>query len=240
MTAMARKSRAPRALVLAGNGSGSRFLVRLLVAERQRAEVVTSVALARAYDPSVVALVLVDGSTLAEDTVAACKALRAWARNVAILVLLPAVDPLIRVRVLDAGADGLLDTPFDVRELAARVRSLTRRGDYERLVKVGPLVVDRTECTALVAGNLVPLRPRERDLLVLLLRSVGETVSRQRILREGFGAGGGNPRTVDAWITHLRAKLGAWSGLIESVHGVGYRFVGFASSEGSRGSGGTR
>lgn len=100
-----------------------------------------------------------------------------------------------------------------------------RPGSDRSQVRVGPLEVDVRGCRATLDGALLALTTKELDLLALLASEPGAVVSRQRILREVWDTEWFGPtKTVDVHVASLRKKLGdpAW---IETVRGVGLRFV---------------
>lgn len=133
-----------------------------------------------------------------------------------------------RVKGLELGADDYIIKPFSMRELLARVRAVLRRtGPADARPGGAPLVVgslrlDPERHEVLLDGRPVELRPKEFDLLRALMAEAGKTVTREALLQEVWGfIYGGQTRTVDVHVRHLRQKLGnEW---IETVHGVGYR-----------------
>jgi DNA-binding response OmpR family regulator len=89
------------------------------------------------------------------------------------------------------------------------------------------LEVDASRHTATLSGELLHLTPSEFDLLVILARHPGQTLTRQQILDDLYGAAAsGVDRSVDSHIKNLRHKLESVSDtrFIETVYGVGYRF----------------
>lgn len=129
-----------------------------------------------------------------------------------------------RVLGLDSGADDFVVKPFDLDELAARVRAGVRRsrGRAQGRIEHGALVVDPGGCTVLLRERPVDLTAREFAVLLNLLEQRGRTVSRAQ-LEEAMYAWGGEVESnaVEVHIHHLRRKLGRK--LIRTVHGVGYR-----------------
>lgn len=132
-----------------------------------------------------------------------------------------------RIEGLDAGADDYLPKPFDMDELAARLRALLRRPGARTPVSLtaGPLIFDtvgriaRSECGAL------DLTRRESDLLELLMRKAGMVVRRAAIEEAIYSFNETvTPNAVDAVVSRLRRKLEAAGaqGLLHTVRGVGY------------------
>lgn len=128
-----------------------------------------------------------------------------------------------RVAGLDAGADDYLTKPFDLDELLARVRALTRRrtGRAAPLLQHGELQLDPATHLVLLGGAPVELAPREYALLRLLLEQRGKVLSRTRLVEALYGWDGDlESNAIEVHIHHLRRKLG--NSLIRTVRGIGY------------------
>jgi two-component system response regulator QseB len=128
-----------------------------------------------------------------------------------------------RVTGLDAGADDYLAKPFDLDELAARVRALQRRsaGRALPLLERGALVLDPAAHEVRVDGAAVALSSREFEILHALLEHPGRPVSRARLEERLYGwADQVESNAVEVHIHSLRKKLGAE--LIKTLRGVGY------------------
>ncbi|HVO47292.1 MAG TPA: response regulator transcription factor [Steroidobacteraceae bacterium] len=129
-----------------------------------------------------------------------------------------------RVRGLDAGADDYLVKPFDLDELAARIRALLRRKSGRPAPEVEHLGVTLDPATHRVTqeGREVTLSPKEFALLQLLLERPGTILSRSQIEERLYGWGEEiESNAVEVHIHGLRRKLGA--DYIVNVRGVGYR-----------------
>lgn len=128
-----------------------------------------------------------------------------------------------RVRGLDAGADDYVLKPFDLDEVAARLRALIRRSSNQPLpvLKLGELELDPASRRVLKAGANVSLTAREFDLLHVLLRNAGQVQTR-RALEEALYSWDNalESNALEVHIHHLRKKLGAER--IRTVRGVGY------------------
>jgi DNA-binding response OmpR family regulator len=139
-----------------------------------------------------------------------------------------------RVIGLDVGADDYMTKPFSPRELAARVRAVLRRGqtrgeprDTAALVYRGArLHADFDAVSVTVDGAQVRLTRREFELLRHLIEHRNRVQSRDRLLERVWGYdAAAETRAVDVHIGRLRAKLGAAARQIETVVGLGYRFI---------------
>lgn len=128
-----------------------------------------------------------------------------------------------RVAGLDAGADDYLSKPFDLDELLARVRALTRRhtGRAQPLREHGELRLDPATHQVSLGGEPVELAPREYALLRLLLEQRGKVLSRTRLVEALYGWDGElESNAIEVHVHHLRRKLG--NELIRTVRGIGY------------------
>jgi DNA-binding response OmpR family regulator len=206
-------------------------------------EVVTAVtgeealAQARGERPDVVVLdVMLPGL----DGFEVCRRLRGES-SVPILMLTARTDEVDRVVGLEVGADDYLTKPFSQRELVARLKAMLRRRELLRQeLAEGPpnaeslasddLHVDVRGHRAQLGGRPVALKPKEFDLLTFLMRHRGQVFSAEQLLERVWGyADTSDPRTVPVHIRTLREKLEADPSRptrIETVRGVGYRFVG--------------
>src|SRR5262245_43751085 len=137
-----------------------------------------------------------------------------------------------RVTGLDAGADDYITKPFSLRELAARVRAVLRRGKSEEapsaplLYKGKHLTADFDAVSITVDGEAVRLTRREFELLRYMYENRNRVLSRDRLLERVWGYDRVvETRSVDVHVGRLRAKLGQAGKQIETVVGLGYRFV---------------
>ncbi|MDN9011617.1 response regulator transcription factor [Brevibacillus laterosporus] len=150
----------------------------------------------------------------------------------AILLLTVKDDIVDKVLGLELGADDYMTKPFDMRELLARVKALSRRGgcvqqmqqDQQDVLRLGDLTAEMFSRTVSIQGELLDLTPKEFDLLVLLMRNPGRVYSREVLLEKVWDMDfAGGTRTVDIHVQRLRKKLGIHHGLIQTVYGIGYK-----------------
>lgn len=175
-------------------------------------------------------LVILDVMLPGMDGLAVCGELRRREFSGAILMLTTLAEVEHRVEGLEQGADDYLPKPFDLQELAARIRALLRRRPAaERrasLLRFGPVEVDLEGRRARSGSTPLNLTPTEYALLELLARNVGRTVSRRHILEAVWGYTFlPATRTVDTHIYRLRRKIGddaAEPKWIRKIRGEGY------------------
>jgi two-component system, OmpR family, response regulator QseB len=130
-----------------------------------------------------------------------------------------------RIRGLQAGADDYLVKPFDLGELAARLRALIRRagGRSINVFEAGPLRFDSSSGEAWLEGELVELSRREVSLLASLIHANGRCLSTEQLKDGLYGMDQDvESNALNVHIHNLRRKLG--SEVIETVRGMGYRF----------------
>jgi len=141
------------------------------------------------------------------------------------VIILTARDALSdRVAGLDAGADDYLVKPFQLDELAARLRALIRRasGRVAPLLKVRDIEVDPAQRRVTRAGKPVALSLHEYRTLLALLERSGRSTTRAQLEDAVYGGDGSiESNTIAVYIHQLRRKLGET--LISTVHGQGYR-----------------
>jgi DNA-binding response OmpR family regulator len=176
-----------------------------------------------------IGLVILDLGLPDVDGIEVCRRLRAARPDLAILILTARGQELDVVAGLDAGADDYMLKPFRLSELLARVRAHMRRtavaepDERDEPMRTGVVVVDRAARRAWWRGEEVSLRPKEFDLLTLLVAEAGRVVTRERIMREVWDTDWlGSTKTLDTHVLALRNKLEAEA--ITTLRGVGYRF----------------
>lgn len=153
-----------------------------------------------------------------------------------VLLLTQVGESSERAMALEEGADDYLNKPFDPFELTARLRALMRRAGRglpplasARVLRAGPLRLDRAARRAWVAGREVVLTPKAAALLDYLVTHPDELLSRERLMEVVWGwDSASTTRAVDNRVAEIRRGLGDGPGMpqwIETVTGEGYRFV---------------
>jgi DNA-binding response OmpR family regulator len=134
-----------------------------------------------------------------------------------------------KIAGLDSGADDYIVKPFSVKEVVARVRAVLRRSEKESSPRYEDpqLTVDFDDMRVLCKGDDVKLTRKEFALLSHLIQNSGRVATRQQLLDNVWGYSYfGDTRTLDVHIRRLRQKMGDCGTCIETVVGVGYRFLG--------------
>ena len=128
-----------------------------------------------------------------------------------------------RIAGLDAGADDFLVKPFDLDELAARIRSACRRaaGRVREQLVHDDLVIDVADRLVTKAGRHVALTIKEFRILLMMVEQAGRVLSREQLEKNLYSWGDEvESNAVQVHIHHLRKKLGR--DLIRTVHAIGY------------------
>jgi two-component system phosphate regulon response regulator PhoB len=177
-------------------------------------------------------LVVLDVMMPELDGLEVCKLLRRDAATAAvpIIMLTAKAAEVDRVLGLELGADDYLTKPFSPRELVLRVKGLLRRlqssEPAETVIRFGELVIDVPKHTATISGKEIELTATEFKLLTTLAERRGRVQSRETLLRDVWGYESLiDTRTVDTHMRRLRDKLGKAARYLDTVRGVGYRFV---------------
>lgn len=192
-------------------------------------------------------LIILDWMLPGLDGLAVCRRLRQ--KYLTPIVMLTArTEEVDQVLGLEVGADDYISKPFSIRQVLAKVRAILRRIELDsQLLATAtpavetslevlpgtspPLVRDSlhiylNERSAQLAGQEIDLTPKEFDLLLLLASHPGWVFKREVLLQQIWGDNyDGFDRTIDNHVTRLRKKLGPMGEKIDTVWGVGYRFL---------------
>src|SRR6266404_1103049 len=166
------------------------------------------------------------------DGLEVCKILRREASTSAIpIVMLTAkASETDRVLGLELGADDYVTKPFSPRELVLRVKRLLRtetsKEEHAERIQIGELSIDIPRHEASVKGKPIDLTATEFRLLTVLAKRRGRVQSREQLLRDVWEYDTLiDTRTVDTHMRRLREKLGPAASALDTVRGVGYRFI---------------
>ena len=209
--------------LISGNFAAAGFTILVAASGKE------ALRLAREAGPD---LVLLDVMLPELDGLEVCKSLRKdpATSGIPILMLTARVAEIDRVLGLELGADDYVTKPFSVRELVLRVKNLLRRKaipeSSDDVIRLGSLLIDQPRHLVTYEGRPVDLTVTEFKLAALLAERKGRVQSRDQLLKDVWGYSSViDTRTVDTHMRRLRAKLGRAAKHLETVRGVGYRFM---------------
>ncbi|MBS7240825.1 response regulator transcription factor [Treponema sp.] len=177
-------------------------------------------------------LILLDIMLPEEDGISILKKLRFNHETSAVpVIMLTAKDSEYDVVTgLDAGADDYVTKPFGMMALVSRIKAVLRR--YEKsdlkkeILEADGIKLDENQHTVFADSQQIFLTVKEFDLLLLLMKNRGNVLTRELLLESVWDLSSDiESRTVDVHIRTLRAKLGKYEKTIETIRGVGYKFV---------------
>ena len=179
-------------------------------------------------------VVLLDINMPGMGGIRACREIRKSLPRLGILMLTVRDREEDKITALDAGADDYITKPFNIRELAARIRAAVRRSagshvDPDAIIRIGEIELDPARRLVRKGGELVHFTPTEFDLLRYLMTHAGLPISHVRLLRAVWGPEyGGELEYLRTYIRQLRKKLeddpAEPEYLLTDSH-VGYRFA---------------
>lgn len=217
-----------RVLIVEDNPAARDTLTRALAEELFQVDAVGSGAEAEARAEETTFDVIVLDVMLPDlDGFTVCRRLRAHDVDTPILLLTGRHALADRVRGLDAGADDYLGKPYELSELLARIRALTRRGRASHagaILTHGPIELDQRDHTVRLHGRIVELTTTEFRLLEYLMRRPTAVISREELARHVWADGiDRRSNVIDVYIGYLRKKLGAGDfPVVRTVRGSGY------------------
>jgi DNA-binding response OmpR family regulator len=179
-------------------------------------------------------LVLLDLNLPFIDGLEVCRLMRSRSSSAAVPIIMVTARTAETDRVsgLELGADDYVTKPFSLRELVARVKAVLRRPqkidpqEPPTAYKAGSISIDFDAVSVTVSGASVRLTRREFELLRFLVENRNRVLSRDRLLERVWGLDRQvETRSVDVHVGRLRGKLGPAGRQIETVIGMGYRFV---------------
>ena len=188
------------------------------------------------YRSSPVTLVILDIMLPLLNGLEVCRIIHSE-NKVPVIMLTAKSEEIDKVVGLELGADDYVTKPFSMRELLARIKALLRRVEAEgektsrqvgRFLEGGAIKIDLLKHTLLHNNEPVELNPKEFELLVFLMRNIGQVISREQLLSKIWGYDYiGNARTVDVHIRWLRQKIEDDAEKpvhLITVRGYGYKF----------------
>lgn len=181
------------------------------------------------FDPD---LVLLDIMLPKKDGWQVCREIREQSTKPIIMVSAKG-EVFDKVLGLELGADDYIIKPFDMKEVAARIKAVLRRCssrdvfDSEEVIKFDNLEISKQKYELKLAGKVVDVPPKELELLYFLTSNYNRVFTRDQLLDKVWGFDYlGDSRTVDVHVKRLREKLEGVSDkwMLKTVWGVGYKF----------------
>lgn len=176
-------------------------------------------------------LIILDVMLPQMDGLEVCRSLRRDVQTAAIpIIMLTAKGSEVdRVLGLELGADDYMTKPFSPRELVLRIKKLLQPrapAETKELLRYGEIVIDVPKHEVLISGQRIDLTLTEFKLLTLLAQRCGRVQSREQLLNDVWEYHSPiDTRTVDTHVRRLREKLGSAARHLDTIRGVGYRFV---------------
>ena len=170
-------------------------------------------------------LVIVDGNLPGKDGFDVIKSLRKQGFAAAIILVTARTGVQERVDGLNSGADDYLVKPFEMDELEARIRALSRRQSlqYVTMEQFGPLQYDRTHTTLLADGEVLSLPRREMSILTCLLENQGRLTPKSTLVDQVYGIGADiDESAIESHISRLRQRIKPFHVNIKAARGLGY------------------
>lgn len=151
--------------------------------------------------------------------------------SIPIIMLTAKGETFDKVLGLELGADDYMVKPFEPKELVARIKAVLRRYEHKEVdtleVAFPNLIVNKSNYTIRLKGNLIELPPKELELLFFLASNPNKVFTREQLLEHVWGFDFyGDSRTVDVHVKRVREKidLEGQSWQLKTVWGVGYKF----------------
>lgn len=152
--------------------------------------------------------------------------------DVPIIMVTARTQEYDKIKGFDLGVDDYVSKPFSPRVLVKRIQAVLRRSagsqseeEPEQVLKVGLLWVNPVSRECFVGDKPVTLARKEFDLLLFIMRHPNQVFNREQLLDQVWGDLYVDDRTVDTHVKQLREKIGPCRGMIQTVWGVGYKFV---------------
>ena len=174
-----------------------------------------------------IALIILDVMMPGRDGWQVLKTVREYSQ-VPVIMLTARGEEQDELHGFDLGVDEYISKPFSPRILVARVGALLRRSRQEEsdVLEVEGIRVDKTAHQVSVDGTPLELSVKEFELLTYFLENRGIALSREKILNHVWNYDYfGEARTIDTHVKKLRSKLGDKGNLIQTIWGMGYKFI---------------
>lgn len=153
------------------------------------------------------------------------KRIRATDEHTPVLMLTAKGTVKDKVEGLDLGANDYITKPFEMEEVFARIRSALRRtANKQTGMQKGSLVLDETKHEVMRDEELIPLTPREFELLAYFMKNPEQVLTREQILDRVWGFDYyGDTNVVDVYVRYVRKKLETpGKSYLQTIRGVGY------------------
>lgn len=173
-------------------------------------------------------LIILDINLPGTDGLTLLKELRARDDHRPVILLTARAETEDRVLGLDAGADDYLIKPFEMTELEARVRALSRRRrvPQRKLVELGPLQFDPAARQLSAADEPIELPRRELSIFECLLSANGRLVSKTALLDYAYGVGADiEEKVIEVYVSRIRSRLKPFGVTITAKRGLGYQLL---------------
>ena len=174
-------------------------------------------------------MIILDINLPGTDGLTLLKGLRAREDPRPVILLTARAETEDRVLGLDAGADDYLIKPFEMKELEARVRALSRRRNspQPQIQRIGSLEFDTNGRQVFADGVPLELPRRELSVFECLFTSNGRLVSKNALLDYAYGVGADvEEKVVEVYVSRLRSRLKPYGVVIKSQRGLGYQMLG--------------
>ena len=175
--------------------------------------------------------ILIDPKLRGGDGMRLLPAIREEETNPGVIILSDLTGVNHKVAALIAGADDYLTKPFNMAELMARIKAVTRRksGNYKNYFSLGRLEIRLEERTASVDGIPIPFTKKEFDILLFLARNRNRVVTKESIAEHLWGDHMDEAPSFDFIYAHLKNLRKKLEGVgckdyIKTMYGLGYKF----------------
>ncbi len=147
-------------------------------------------------------------------------------KNIPFIMLSARSEEFDKLLGFDLGIDDYVTKPFSPKELVARIKAILKRNNEKtNFYSYEDLVLDDLAHEARIKKQVLPLTPKEYDLLKYFFQNKNIALSRELILNNVWGYDFyGDDRTIDTHIKTLRMNLGPYRHLIKTIRGMGYKF----------------